>query len=55
MLFTFIKVPYSIKTFCCIFKWPRLKTGFTVFLFRVENSVEPHQMPVDLDLQCFQK
>ena len=44
------------KTFgLTIYKWPLLKTGFTVFLFRVENSVEPHQMPVDLDLQCFQK
>ena len=50
ILSTFIKLPFSIKTFVLsIFKWP-LKTGFTIISFfiwihRVNgNNVDPDQL-----------
>ena len=44
MLSTFIKLTFSITTFALsIFEWP-IKTGFTVFSIRVENSLYPAQM-----------
>ena len=46
ILQTFIKLPFSIKTFILsIFKWP-LKTGFTVLhIYNTANSKGPGKIP----------
>ena len=47
ILLTFIKLPFSIKTFVLsIFKWP-LKTGFTMIVFTFSVQYQDPQFSPD--------
>ena len=53
ILWTFIKLPFGIKTFVLsIFEW-QLKTGFTVHNFHIQNTLAAHLWPYLVIFTCF--